>query len=682
MKKLLLLSLFISTFTHADFASQNKEALDFSTTGDVMATQNTLKAGIDPNNGGGLGIGSTPCGQADGSGKYFCGGQAITPTDSPPETSYYNQAPSQLEDAGRTKSVTDDTASFQMNTAIAMPVGIVERDDPMLQFDAQNEAALTPLADTYSGCSTVKGGAGSSSGNTIKTCMKTGVPNITHCYRSWTGHCTWINDDPILVNGTAGIPRVKNNIYYTYKTDGGLIENGSGATSLYHYTLPQLAKFKLTINTRMLSDQSIIYLTSTHWVPKKGGCGGCGVPSMKINGVTVAVTQSYGVSSKTGYHTATFHNFKNLLVDGENHIEITLSTDEYAGEWGANVPKLLNLYDIRECVQSISENFTCDADIAKTLAKPLVKTICLDSSNPKWVDGQALYKPDGCWYQDEQHGYVGTGLFTEDSQCKQYRADKCTVLKEECLAKHSEGWCTTAKMSFNCPSSTAQQTVEVCGDTLICPDGNCYDQVKEKGDATEDFKQAATYMELLKNAKDAFDPNNLSVFKGQYKECSVNKTLVGTDKCCIAGTGTLNTVGQGCSINEETIATARNNKVVTSLGEWTECTQKILGVCVNKVVHYPYCVWPSKLARMIQDQGMAQIGQPITADCRGFKLNAPNEIQMVDFSKIDLSEYFSDVVDKLNATTLPTPNALVNQTQSLVPAMADKLQERYKDYGR
>ena len=250
------------------------------------------------------------------------------------------------------------------------------------------------------------------------------------------------------------------------------------------------------------------------------------------------------------------------------------------------------------------------------------------------------------------------------------------------MAKHSEGWCTTAKMSFSCPNSTAQQSVEVCGDTLICPDGNCYDQVKEKGDATEDFKQAATYMELLKNAKDAFDPNGLSVFKGQYKECSVNKTLVGTDKCCIAGTGTLNTVGKGCSINEETIATARNNKVVTSLGEWEECTQKVLGACVNKLVHYPYCVWPSKLARMLQDQGMAQLGQPITADCRGFKLNAPNEIAMVDFSQIDLSEYFSDVVNKLNATVLPTPNTLVNQTQSLVPAMADKLNERYKDYGR
>ncbi len=674
MKKLLLLSLLISTFTHADFASQNKEALDFSTTGDVMATQNTLKAGIDPNNGGGLGIGSTPCGQADASGKYFCGGQAITPTDSPPETGYYNQAPSQLEDAGRTKSVTDDTASFQMNTAIAMPVGIVERDDPMLQFDAQNEAALTPLADTYSGCSTVKGGAGSSSGNTIKTCMKTGVPNITHCYRSWTGHCTWINQDPVEVSSGSKTLK-KEKTLYTYN-GSGVITGNANAYEFFHYDLTSQGTFTLKINKRMLNPESIFHVQYQMWVANKDNPWNY-PPTLKINGT--AVPQKWytsGIGSKMYRIYATFYNIKDYLNDGDNVVELNV--------YGQPVEKerLLNLYNITECVQSISENFTCDADIAKTVAKPLVKTLCLDSSNPKWVDGQAIYKPDGCWQQDEQHGFVGTGLFTEDYQCKQYRADKCTVLKEECLAKHSEGWCTTAKMSFNCPTSTAQQTVEVCGDTLICPDGNCYDQVKEKGDATEDFKQAATYMELLKNAKDAFDPNNLSVFKGQYKECSVNKTLVGTDKCCIAGTGALNTVGQGCSINEETIATARNNKVVTNLGEWTECTKKILGVCINKVVHYPYCVWPSKLARMIQDQGMAQIGQPITTDCRGFKLNAPNEIQMVDFSKIDLSEYFSDVVDKLNATALPTPNALVNQTQSLVPAMADKLNERYKDYGR
>ena len=674
MKKLVLLSVLITNFAYADFASQNKEALDFSTTGDVMNIQNTLKAGIDPNTGGGLGIGSTPCGQADANGKYFCGGEAITPTDSPPESGYYNQAPSQLEDAGRMKSVTDDTASFQMNTAIAMPVGIVDRDDPMLQFDAQNEAALTPLAATYTGCATIKGGAGSNTGNTIKTCMKTGVPNITHCYRSWTGHCTWINQDPIEVSsGTKTLKKEK--ILYTHNGSGGLISNAN-AYQFYHYDLTAQGTFTLKINKRMLNPESRFYVQYTMWVADKDNPWNY-PPTLKINGVEVVKNwYTGGIGSKTYRYYATFYNLKDYLNDGDNTIVLNVYGN------GVESERVLNLYDITECVQSISESFTCDADIAKTVAKPLVKTLCLDNQNPKIVDGVAISKPDGCWRQDEQHGFVGTGIFTEDNQCKQYRADKCTVLKEECLAKHSEGWCTSAKMSFSCPNSTAQQSVEVCGDTLICPDGNCYDQVKEKGDATEDFKQAATYMELLKNAKDAFDPNGLSVFKGQYKECSVNKTLVGTDKCCIAGTGTLNTVGKGCSINEETIATARNNKVVTSLGEWEECTQKVLGACVNKLVHYPYCVWPSKLARMLQDQGMAQLGQPITADCRGFKLNAPNEIAMVDFSQIDLSEYFSDVVNKLNATVLPTPNTLVNQTQSLVPAMADKLNERYKDYGR
>ncbi len=674
MKKLVLLSVLITNFAYADFTSQNKEALDFSTTGDVMNIQNTLKAGIDPNTGGGLGIGSTPCGQADANGKYFCGGEAITPTDSPPESGYYNQAPSQLEDAGRMKSVTDDTASFQMNTAIAMPVGIVDRDDPMLQFDAQNEAALTPLAATYTGCATIKGGAGSNTGNTIKTCMKTGVPNITHCYRSWTGHCTWINQDPIEVSsGTKTLKKEK--ILYTHNGSGGLISNAN-AYQFYHYDLTAQGTFTLKINKRMLNPESRFYVQYTMWVADKDNPWNY-PPTLKINGVEVVKNwYTGGIGSKTYRYYATFYNLKDYLNDGDNTIVLNVYGN------GVESERVLNLYDITECVQSISESFTCDADIAKTVAKPLVKTLCLDNQNPKIVDGVAISKPDGCWRQDEQHGFVGTGIFTEDNQCKQYRADKCTVLKEECLAKHSEGWCTSAKMSFSCPNSTAQQSVEVCGDTLICPDGNCYDQVKEKGDATEDFKQAATYMELLKNAKDAFDPNGLSVFKGQYKECSVNKTLVGTDKCCIAGTGTLNTVGKGCSINEETIATARNNKVVTSLGEWEECTQKVLGACVNKLVHYPYCVWPSKLARMLQDQGMAQLGQPITADCRGFKLNAPNEIAMVDFSQIDLSEYFSDVVNKLNATVLPTPNTLVNQTQSLVPAMADKLNERYKDYGR
>ncbi len=680
VNRFLVVCLFACNQVCADFASQNQQALDFATTGDIMATQEQLKQGIDPNTGGGLGIGSMPCGQVDANGKYYCGGQEITPSDNPPEAGFYHQAPSQLEDAGRMKSVSDETAQFQMNTAIAMPVGLVKRDDPIFQFAEQNENALAPLSQSYTGCATIKGGANSGT-NIFKTCSKTGVPNINHCYRSWTPKCTWINEDPILSNGSAGLPRVKETTYYAYDSNGKVTKNASGGTPFYHYTLARSTEFTLTINPRMINDGSIIHFTSTHWVPNKGGCGDCGIPSMTINGKTVDKASSYGISAKVGYHTVSFYNLKSYLVDGDNAVKITLTSDNNGANFDTDI-MFYNLYDIKECIKSITENFVCDGDMAKITAKPLVKTLCLDNENPKIVDGVAISRPEGCWRQDEQHGFVGTGIFTEDSQCGQYRAEKCTVLKEDCLVKHPEGWCANAKLTFSCSSSTAEQTVEVCGDTLICPDGNCYDQVKEQGDGTEGFKQVATYTEFLKNVKDNFNASDLSVFKGQYKECSVNKTLIGSDSCCVGGSGTLNTLGKKCNVNEQQIADARNNKIVTFLGMWEECGSKVVGVCVEKIIHYEYCVWPSKLARMLQDQGMPQLGQTITSACRGFKMQDPNEFAAINFDLIDFSEYFADVTNKLNNTPMPNTDALSSQTQAAVPAMADKLNERYKDYGR
>lgn len=664
----LILASIISTGLQADFNTQTQDALNFGTTGDVMAAQESLKQGVNPYSGQGLGLSTNPCAESG-----QCGGQSFTPTDNPAEAGYYNQAPSQLDDASRIKAASDETAKFQMSTAIELPVGVVNRDDPIFKFNEQNEAAITPLSQSYSGCATVQGGAGNGTSN-FKTCYKTGVPNVNHCYRSWTPKCTWINQDPVeLSSGTKNLR--KEWTLYTHNGNGQLIENANGS-HLYHYDITAQGTFTLNINKRMLNSDTRLHVQYTMWVANKDSPWNY-PPRLTINGTEISKNWTIGgIGSKTYRYVATFYNLKDYLNDGNNTIELNI--------YGQSVEKeaLLNLYDITECVKSITENFSCDADIPKVLAKPLIRTICLDNQNPKWVDGQAFYRDSGCWSQDEQHGYINTARYTEDDQCKQYRAEQCEFVKEDCLSKHQEGWCSNAKLTFNCSGHSGQQQVEVCGDTLICPDGNCYDQVKEQGDSTEDFKQVATYTELMKNAKDNFDINSLSVFKGQYKECSVNKTLIGSDSCCIGGSGTLNTLGKSCNINEQQIADARNNKIVTFLGSWEECSNKVAGICVEKLIHYEYCVWPSKLARMVQDQGMAQLGQAITNACRGFKLNSPNEISMLDFSKIDLSEYFTDVVNKLNSTTLPDPNVMLNQTQSSVPAMADKLNERYKDYGR
>jgi conjugal transfer mating pair stabilization protein TraN len=71
-----------------------------------------------------------------------------------------------------------------------------------------------------------------------------------------------------------------------------------------------------------------------------------------------------------------------------------------------------------------------------------------------------------------------------------------------------------------------------------------------------------------------------------------------------------------------------------------------------------HCIFESKLGRIIQEQGRMQLkafqdangnpywGTPENPNCRGF---TPEEFQSLDFSKMDLSEYFADINTKANA---------------------------------
>ena len=78
-----------------------------------------------------------------------------------------------------------------------------------------------------------------------------------------------------------------------------------------------------------------------------------------------------------------------------------------------------------------------------------------------------------------------------------------------------------------------------------------------------------------------------------------------------------------------------------------------------------FCCFNSKLARIIQEQGRPQLATfnppwvyTGSGNCRGF---TPSEFQMLDFSKMDLSEYLGDIKTKAQATLQNTINNKVNQ---------------------
>ena len=114
-----------------------------------------------------------------------------------------------------------------------------------------------------------------------------------------------------------------------------------------------------------------------------------------------------------------------------------------------------------------------------------------------------------------------------------------------------------------------------------------------------------------------------------------------------------------CDPAENTLGMKRGQNLCTHVGSY--CSSKVLGSCVTKKeVH---CCFNSRLARIINEQGRAQLGRgwgnALAPDCSGLTVA---ELQGLDFSQMDLSEFYAEIVPKA----------------ADVPALATKIQNKVK----
>lgn len=93
----------------------------------------------------------------------------------------------------------------------------------------------------------------------------------------------------------------------------------------------------------------------------------------------------------------------------------------------------------------------------------------------------------------------------------------------------------------------------------------------------------------------------------------------------------------------------------------TYCSRKVLGACVES--KESHCCYNSRLARIVQQQGRAQIGKgwgsAEAPQCGGF---TPEEFQRLDMSKMDLSEFIAEIQAKAVNTIPGTNRAVTNVT--------------------
>ena len=115
-----------------------------------------------------------------------------------------------------------------------------------------------------------------------------------------------------------------------------------------------------------------------------------------------------------------------------------------------------------------------------------------------------------------------------------------------------------------------------------------------------------------------------------------------------------------CEEPEKVLAMKRDARLCHGVGSFCSRHTPIVKVCIEKTESY--CCFNSRLSRIINEQGRAQIargwGSAQSPDCAGFSVA---QLQSLDFSRMDLSEFYAEI-----APTLPDAGAMRARVQQKV----------------
>lgn len=310
---------------------------------------------------------------------------------------------------------------------------------------------------------------------------------------------------------------------------------------------------------------------------------------------------------------------------------------------------------------NLEESFTCNSPTDFEKAIKIGEQCTQEGGSRNFTkDGQTVTLNSDCWEKTETYLVNDAS----DNECKRYDNDRnCTVGERECLSSEN-GLCTRFRLKYQCQHTTKTEGV-VCGDKFFCSDGSCADL---NGSVNADFGHAVSQLASLAQAgKDiSLDAQNLRAFSGRPMAC--RKSGFGFSDCCKdSGWGHKAGIAH-CSSEENVLGKAKEKNTVIYVG--TYCSKKVLRHCVQR--KSAYCVFDSKLARIIQYQGRSGqlgigFGGAQNPDCRGLTVD---ELQRLNFNAMDYSDFYSELQQN---TKIPNQNQIVDFIQKNI---AGQLQQK------
>lgn len=244
-----------------------------------------------------------------------------------------------------------------------------------------------------------------------------------------------------------------------------------------------------------------------------------------------------------------------------------------------------------------------------------------------------------------------------DHQCT--RPNTCNALPDDCTTTSTHcslqqnGVCIEEKVNKSCPQPRCSATQLICGEESFCLDGDCFEAMET---TSSRFNESTSALAALAEAADGIGEPPM-IFTGKGMKCT--DAAFGFADCCKdGGWGTSIGIAQ-CNDEEKALGQAKEQGITIALGSY--CAEKVLGACIRK--KKTYCVFDSKLARIIQEQGSkGQLGISLgTAKHPICGALTPEQLQGIDFERLDFSDFYDDMHRNTN---LPSAKEIQERLQS------------------
>ena len=232
-----------------------------------------------------------------------------------------------------------------------------------------------------------------------------------------------------------------------------------------------------------------------------------------------------------------------------------------------------------------------------------------------------------------------------ESKCAQLRQQGAVLISKKCLETNIFGECDQWEKIYDLGKKGAsQQATAIFQKEALWGLQSEFDTSYEKNtDFGQTLATLSAFSELEHTLEDqgADFHDKVQIFKGENLKCQKSFFEGNVFDCCKKMEGiALSIKLASCKTEEKCLARYRQEGKCHFIG-----SQKVK---LGTVTEHVYCCFPSKLARIIHEQGRKQLGikwgKADKPKCRGLSLE---ELQRINFSQIDLSEVIEDTrIDK------------------------------------